>query len=149
MVLHHHSRPSATSLTGGHSVSVGTLAVIRSSVLLKGQLLLILQDHDQMSPALESFPQFTQGDQLLQPLPSLSTRLSPHHSLLPWDLSFCSHICLSHWPQNISRKRAVCYSSLHPRFLMQHLTPRYVTPVMTVDADKCVLLSQAILFLNK
>lgn len=94
-------------------------------------------------------PQFTQGDQLLQALLSLSTPLSPHHSLLPWDLSFCSHICLSHWPQNISRKRAVCYSSLHPRFLIQHVTPRYVTPVMTVDADKCVLLSQAILFLNK
>lgn len=121
-------------------------------MLLKGGLLLILQDHDQMSPALESFPQFTQGDQLRQALPSLSTRLSPHHSLLPWDLSFRSHICLSHWPQDVSdvsRKRAVCYSSLHPQFRTQCLTPRYVTPVLTVDADERVLLSQAILFLRK
>lgn len=42
--------------------------VIRSSVLLNGSLLLILQDHDRMSSALESFSRFTQADQLLHAL---------------------------------------------------------------------------------
>lgn len=70
----------------------------------KWRLLLILQDHDRMSSALESFSQFTQADQLLHALQSLSTWLSPHHSMLPWELSFYIHICLSYQPQNISRK---------------------------------------------
>ena len=37
-----------------------------------------------------------------------------------WDLFFYIHICLPYWPQ----KRAACYSSLHPRLLIQQLAPR-------------------------
>lgn len=48
---------------------------------LNGRLPLILQDHDQMSSALESFAQFTQMDQLLCALQSLSTSLSLHPSM--------------------------------------------------------------------
>lgn len=115
------SNASETPLTGGHSASVWTLPMTRSSVLLNGDFYSSFKTMIGCHLPWKASPNSPRQISYYM-LCNLSALYS--HPIIAWCPGSCLSTSTSVSPTSLRTFQGnVCYSSLHPRLLIQYLPP--------------------------